>query len=419
MKKNTIYNILLILSSALITFILLEVMFRIVLFGNNDAFDFLRNPSFYAVYPKDKYEDFFDDDYWKLNFRFNLKTGLDDPDPLLGWTEYFENRTYEHYDRHKLKGRKPVLLFGDSFAMCVEQVDCFQDILNNDSIFARDHFLFNYGVGGYGVDQIYLLFSEVIDKYEDPFVIFSMLTTDLDRSMLKIRDAQKPYFTVDDGELQLKGTPITQSTREYVKKNPPKIKSYILNKLRNSEINPFMEQKKRKEKYIKKVKDLNHLILGKAFTKLKQLGDDYIVLIFQPEHHNRNDWRLHFLRDLCEEHQIRYFCDIDLRETDTTFAEYNPSIYAIPGDGHPTTYLNTLISKELKNYILDKNYWEVIQQRNITFNEREPVKDIEYYTNKILSTPEWLEKVKKKARAKGISLDSMIYIDAEYMVEKE
>lgn len=54
----------------------------------------------------------------------------------------------------------------------------------------------------------------------------------------------------------------------------------------------------------------------------------------------------------------------------------------------------------------------------IQFNgERQ--KKIEGYIQSIKSTPEWLEKVRQKAILKNISLDSMILLDAIYMVETE
>jgi DNA-binding helix-hairpin-helix protein with protein kinase domain len=44
---------------------------------------------------------------------------------------------------------------------------------------------------------------------------------------------------------------------------------------------------------------------------------------------------------------------------------------------------------------------------------------IEEYIHSIKNTPEWLEKVKQKAIQKNIPLDSMILLDAIYMVDSE
>ena len=46
-------------------------------------------------------------------------------------------------------------------------------------------------------------------------------------------------------------------------------------------------------------------------------------------------------------------------------------------------------------------------------------KRIDVIINAIKNTPEWLEKVKKKAIEKNISLDSMLLLDAIYMSEQE
>lgn len=56
-----------------------------------------------------------------------------------------------------------------------------------------------------------------------------------------------------------------------------------------------------------------------------------------------------------------------------------------------------------------------LMKQAISAAERQ--KKIEGFINAIKSTPEWLESVKKKAIEKNISLDSMILLDAIYMVD--
>lgn len=53
-----------------------------------------------------------------------------------------------------------------------------------------------------------------------------------------------------------------------------------------------------------------------------------------------------------------------------------------------------------------------------TGKQTEFERKVAYYTNEIKNTPEWLANVKDKAIEKGISLDSMIYLDAVYMAER-
>ena len=420
MKKKWLANIILLLISISIALVIAEFALRIMLFSKSKSFESLRDPSAYAVYLKDDYDDFNNEDYWKLVYRFKNRYSKENPQPLLGWWGFFNRETLKHVDEEKLQGRRPVLLYGDSFAKCVDSVRCFEDILNNDSAFSSEYYLLNYGVGGFGVDQICLLFEETVDRYENPFVIFSLLTTDLDRSMLQFRDAQKPYFVINEDKLELKGVPINQSTDEFFKQNPPKIRSYLFNRFRNSKLNLFRKQHPSKiEAYIEDIKVLNELIIARVHKKLKSSGLDYIVLIFHPEHHSPTSWRISFLRDLCDKYNVPSIFDLDIRKNDSTYVSYDPLRYAIKGDGHPTSYMNTLIARDLRRYIMEDDFKEYISERNNQWRKLVTLKDIKYYENKILNSPEWLEQVRAKAEERGIPLDSMIYLDAKYMLEKE
>ncbi|MEO6711284.1 MAG: hypothetical protein ABIP42_17010, partial [Planctomycetota bacterium] len=62
------------------------------------------------------------DDYWKLLARFKTDGALADApnkDPLVGWTSLsVRPGNYSHVDEGTIRGRKLVLLYGDSFARC-------------------------------------------------------------------------------------------------------------------------------------------------------------------------------------------------------------------------------------------------------------------------------------------------------------
>ena len=106
-------------------------------------------------------------------------------DSRLGWVSRGVLDDYDHERRAELAGRRPVLLFGDSFAACVtEPVDCWQ------GWFARserrdDEMLLNYGAGGYGLDQIALLAQSALDRWhaERPRILIGILVDDdIDRA---------------------------------------------------------------------------------------------------------------------------------------------------------------------------------------------------------------------------------------------
>ena len=160
MKKSRLVNLFLLLFSISLSFFTAEYILRKLLFMDNEQFESLRDPAFYAIYPQDPNEDFYNDDFWKLNYLFNRSFDLKKPNPLLGWTGFFDRETYVHWYEDTTGKRRPVLLFGDSFAMCIDSVECFDEYLNSDTLFSDSNVLYNYGVGGYGVDQIQMLMKD-------------------------------------------------------------------------------------------------------------------------------------------------------------------------------------------------------------------------------------------------------------------
>lgn len=416
--KQKLTNLTIALVSIIATLLISELVFRFILFKSGDRFSSLKVPSYYSDHVRTDNQDYYNDNYWKLNYLFNRPMDFDYPHATLGWSGFFY-RSYEHLDEKSIKQRKPVLLYGDSFAMCADSVLCFEDILNNDSVFSANHYLLNYGVGGYGVDQISILFKGSVDRFNKPFVIFSLLTSDLDRSMLKVRDGQKPYYTLSNGNLELNGTSISLSSSEFFKQNPPEINSYLWNRFKSSQFSFLNDDKNRLNDYIQQSKALNKAILLDVFKKLKETNTDFVFLIFHPETGSELDWRLTFLRDLFQEYKIPYMCDLDIREADNTFSEYNPFNYALENDGHPTTYLNQLIAKDLKRYILNPKYRKNYSSENYNdFQKSRVIKDVKYYKRLISKSPEWMNAIKQKAIDRNIPLDSMIYLDALYKADE-
>jgi hypothetical protein len=102
---------------------------------------------------------------------------------------------------YALPGRE-IVFFGDSF---VESAAC-----SNDTLTAKIEMLtgidtLNYGVGGYGLDQIYLYFKRELPKFDRNTSLFliGLIQNDLGRILLKGRTSPKPYFTISDDALIL------------------------------------------------------------------------------------------------------------------------------------------------------------------------------------------------------------------------
>ncbi len=173
------------------------------------------------------------DAYWRGPTRRRLEPNFSDP--LLGWVKKeIRPSTYEHRD-DVADSKRPVLLYGDSYAHGVTPLGSRYEALFATIEASKDHRFLNYGVGGYGVDQAYLLCKNSIDLYSgrDPLVIFSVLVDDdLDRAILDFRGWPKPRLHLKS-ELPMVTPPATTSGSEYIAQQSLRDGSWLLRYLKN------------------------------------------------------------------------------------------------------------------------------------------------------------------------------------------
>jgi hypothetical protein len=182
-----------------------------------------RHPELYASWK--------DDDFWKLMSRFEPAQGASAlwPDRRTGWRNCtIEAGTYAHADEAGLGGRTPVLLYGDSFAEGGQTgPETFQGLLQASDLQQR-FALLNYGVGGYGADQILLLAQASLPRFQsrEPVAILALLVDDdLERASLGFRGGPKPQLRVVHGELA-EPEPVEPNLQLYLAQHPIGITSY-------------------------------------------------------------------------------------------------------------------------------------------------------------------------------------------------
>ena len=195
-----------------------EVLVRGVLFGDwfagVEAAEVLRAPRSYSHFDEDV--------NWALRARRDHGPGGREPnrsDPVVGWLGAGAvPGTYDHSERGLVERQRAVLLFGDSFAAgMVEPEEKFQALFEASRL-GEGMQLLNYGVGGYGLDQIYLLANRALPAWVEarPVVLMSLyLDDDIDRCGLAFRGWPKPRFRLVDGELALERE-ACPSAREYL-----------------------------------------------------------------------------------------------------------------------------------------------------------------------------------------------------------
>ncbi len=355
-KKGCLGNIILLAVSIIISLIVVELAFRYLLFGNSEKFDFLRKPEYYATIYKDPYSSIFSDEYWKLYYKFDGHSKPPkNPHPTLGWVFEIDRKTLMHQEADSVRNRRPVLLYGDSFSDCSKGAVCFEEMLNIDTSFIDSFYLLNYGMGGYGIGQISMLLELSNTNYNNPVIIYGFMIRDMERSLLSVRIGQKPSFRLIKDSLVVKGLPIEPDPYVYFEKNPPGITSYLYRKFRSNKINFLPKNKRKTKKRIEEIKEVNKRIILKTLKYLEENNKDYFVVVFHPLNREKGDWRSAFLRQLMEGNDVNYIWTRDLVDKEIEYTDADLRTYELP-DGHPTTHFNSLISDEIKKYVLDPGY---------------------------------------------------------------
>lgn len=111
----------------------------------------------------------------------------------------------------KQPGRLRIAIFGDSFTfgedVSDEETFAHQlELLLNEAGAAVE--VLNFGVHGYGHDQMLLYLREALPLYQPDLVLLGYVSDDSLRNLTTFRDFAKPRFRLRGGELALEGAPV-------------------------------------------------------------------------------------------------------------------------------------------------------------------------------------------------------------------
>ena len=201
------------------------------------------------------------------------------PHPELGWiSKELDPVTLAHPDEASLDGRRPVLLFGSSYAACWFPVKtCFEDRLERSEL-AGTFRLLNFGVPAYGLDQAVLLLTRCLPRFAGlrPVVVLTaVVENDLARGQLSFFMAPKPRFVERAGQYEL-SLPDELDPRAYIARHPPRITSYLVRYLlRGFEPAPGGDAQRDRERLA-----LARHCLARAHAELEALGLEHFVVLF-------------------------------------------------------------------------------------------------------------------------------------------
>ena len=199
--KNIFQNTLLVISSVLLLFLVLEAGARIYTGDftfRNILEDHLRISM--ALYPT-RYDEL---------LGWVSREGILEKDRNVQQIKILEGgirSNGENSIQHDPVGTRPVLAVGDSYTFGYEVRDneTWPAIL--EGMIGRR--VINGGVFAYGMDQVLLRTRQLIDKYEPDTLIYSFIPNDIWRCQISSRaGVNKPYFDIQNGALALKNTPV-------------------------------------------------------------------------------------------------------------------------------------------------------------------------------------------------------------------
>lgn len=233
-----------------------------------------RKPALYADHSSEG-------DYWKLAQDWVGHWRFASPDyvhSLLGWSQGSISADNPFgvsvATKTRMKSAAPKILFyGDSYvkgsASTAFQLPEYMSA-RLDGVEVVD-----LGVGGYGTDQMYLMFKETYRHIPGASLILLgiLVPDDLNRALLPIRTSQKPYFLPDEaGNLQLKGVPIEKDQEKFFRDYSLSFKSYLF---------AFLKRKLMKSGGKEELKKhINARLLELFKTDAESAGKELVVVLF-------------------------------------------------------------------------------------------------------------------------------------------
>ena len=365
-------NVILLVVSCTFALMLGEGLFRLILFS--DAF-----PGLAQGLTKFIGDIYAGDVGYRLQHRLELRGREDEPlfpefHPLLGWTARpirddnpLGITTNAPYSLDTLRYKKTVLFFGDSFTYGLTDLEYkIPQLLDLKLV---DLSVLNLGVAGYGLDQMYLYLKTVRDSLDEVHVMIGLFYNDIDRCVYKIREAPKPYFEVEAGELILKGTPLPAHYGKWLEVYPLPGRSYLLSagvgSIRRQfkrrwasenffQFHPSETQRKREEK-----EALTRFLLEKIKEETDRKGWELTFVVFPYRIHLiKQGWYEAFLRKQFAELSIDY---VDMKEPLLRHMKENRlqwhQLYL--NNNHPTVEENQLMVDFLADYVKQQYGYEI------------------------------------------------------------
>lgn len=236
-------------------------------------------------------------------------------------------------------GQRRIAVLGDSFTFG-------EEVSDNDTYCAQLARLapqvevMNFGVRGYGFDQMLLYLREEVVRYHPDVVLLAFPYLDVARDRLAFRDSPKPRFVLENGKLVLSNTPVPRGA-QVMAEEPYRIK--LLDLLSLLSTKAFGEQSRAEE-----ARAVTTAILDEIAQTVRAAGSEP-VFFYMPVLEELADKspelseRERYLADFCRQRKIR--C-LQLRPA---FAK---SPLKLVTEGHWTPQEHSIAAEALRGLLL-------------------------------------------------------------------
>lgn len=202
------------------------------------------------------------------------------------------------YDYQKPAGKTRILVLGDSFTFGEEVNDTetyayyLQQLLPESEVI-------NFGVHGYGHDQMLLYLREEGVKYRPDIVLLGFIDDDMYRNMVGFRDYAKPSFKLVNGRLTLLNSPVS---------SPEDMLKQEFFRLKIVDVLTMLHQKILWKSGVnaKKMEELTAAILAEIAATSTEIGATPVFVYLPDEVDDRALPGQNYLLDYCRERQ--FFC---------------------------------------------------------------------------------------------------------------
>ena len=353
-RKNLLRKTGLALVSLVLSILSAECLLRAFLYVDFLKIPAWRNPALYAGYSDD-------DAYWELHHHFDGEWYPNSSDmihPVLGWSQdriragnplgLFDD-TVSRLSSEKRK----ILFYGDSYVKGGAESDFQLPVFLTNQM--KNTAVVDFSVGGYGLDQSYLMFTLTHEKARKPYILMVILFDDLDRSILSVRTYQKPYYVLENNLLKLSGVPVDTDPVHYLRTHPPKIRSYLAGYASQT----LRRKSKSLDSYLSRIPEkqqINSAIL--AQLKRDCLEKQYpleVVIFYDPTSLQVSTWQERFLKEKLEELQIPYF---DTKPILLAYANAHniPLLQLYDATWHHNNLGNSVLGQKLLEHLKNRGF---------------------------------------------------------------